>query len=377
MCYNSDMKIKLFEKRELSDYFVFNWQSSIAFILIMGAASAVCLFLQKMTTSDVHVPMIFVLAVLLIALTTDGYVYGILGAVASVFAVNWAFTYPYMKLDFSIYGYPLTFLTMLAVGMIVSTLVSRLRLQEKIKIESEKERMRANLLRSISHDLRTPLTSISGTIGMVLEEGDSLDKQQTSELLTDAKDNADWLYRMVENLLSITRMSGAGEIKKSNEVPEEVIGEVISKFSKNHPEIRISVSLPDEFFFVPMDAMLIEQLMLNLMDNAVIHGRTTSKINISVEKQEGFVKISVSDNGQGLDTELSRHLFDGSLQLSGRNAPDQNKFMGIGLMVCKTIAEAHGGRISFENNPGGGARFSFTLSLEDQKNDYQRQDFSG
>ena len=360
------MKVKLFDKKELSDYFVFNWQSTLSFILIMCAASAVCLFLQKMTTSDVHVPMIFVLAVLLIALTTDGYVYGILGAVASVFAVNWAFTYPYMKLDFSIYGYPLTFLTMLAVGMIVSTLVSRLRLQEKIKLESEKERMRANLLRSISHDLRTPLTSISGTLGMVLEEGDSLDKQQTSELLTDAKDNADWLYRMVENLLSITRMSGIGEIKKNNEVPEEVIGEAISKFSKSHPEIKINVKLPEDFFFVPMDAMLVEQLLLNLMDNAAVHGKTTDEIDISVERIDNYVQISVADNGQGLDSELSRHLFDGSLQLSGKNASDKNKFMGIGLMVCKTIAEAHGGSISAESIPGSGAKFSFTLSLEEQ-----------
>ena len=245
----------------------------LIYFVAMGLASALCALLQKVSTSDVHVPMIFVLMVLIIALMTDGYFYGFLAAVTSVIAVNWAFTYPYAELNFTIYGYPLTFVTMLAVGFAVSTLAARVKEQNRIKFEAEQEKMRANLLRAISHDLRTPLTSISGAISAVLDSGDSLSNAQRLELLSDARKDADWLYRMVENLLSITRISGdkPGAIKKEDEVLEEVLSEVVVKFKKKNPDITVSVTVPDDLFFVPMDAMLVEQLLMNLMDNQPHH----------------------------------------------------------------------------------------------------------
>ena len=190
----------------------------LIFFSTLGVASAICAMLMRTTTSDVHVPLIFVLAVLIISLSTDGYFYGFLAAFVSVVFVNFAFTFPYLKLDFTIYGYPLTFMTMLAVGFATSTLTARLKAQEKLHMESEREKMRANLLRAISHDLRTPLTAISGSISTVLEGDEVLTKQQKNELLLDAKKDAEWLCRMVENLLSITRMNGAdmGGITKND-----------------------------------------------------------------------------------------------------------------------------------------------------------------
>ena len=146
----------------LKKYMPLSWKGWLIFLCAMVGGATVCAFLSQITTSDVHVPMIFVLVVLVISLLTDGYFYGILAAVVSVFAVNWAFTFPYMKLDFSIYGYPLTFITLLAVGVAASTLMSTTKAWERLRQESEMEKMRANLLRSISHDLRTPLTSING-----------------------------------------------------------------------------------------------------------------------------------------------------------------------------------------------------------------------
>lgn len=172
----------------------------LIFLLTLGAASLICALLQRITSSDVHVPMIFVLAVLIVSLSTDGYFYGILAAIVSVIGVNYAFTYPYMKLDFSVYGYPLTFMTMLAVGFASSTLASRLRIQEQLRIETEREHMRANLLRALSHDLRTPLTSISGSITTVLDEDEALSPSMKQELLIGAKRDAEWLCRMVENI---------------------------------------------------------------------------------------------------------------------------------------------------------------------------------
>lgn len=337
------------------------------FFAAMVSACLLCLSMRKISTSDVYVPLVFVLMTLIVSLCTEGYFYGLLSAIASVFAVNWAFTYPYWKLDFSIYGYPLTFLTMLAVGFAVSSLTSRLKAQEKIKMESEREKMRANLLRAVSHDLRTPLTTISGSIGAVLGDNGSLTDGECRELLTDAKNDAEWLCSMVENLLSITRIEGdsSNPITKQPEMLEEVISETVVNFKKHHPDVRVSVSVPETLFFVEMDAMLIEQVLLNLMDNAVIHGGSTDKIQIAVTTENGFAAVKVSDNGRGIDRQLLDRLFDGSIQLSGKKNVDDTRSMGIGLSVCRTIIEAHGGSISARNLPGSGAEFTFTLPMED------------
>ena len=226
--------------------------------------------------------------------------------------------------------------------------------------------MRANLLRAISHDLRTPLTAISGSIATVLEDSGALSREQKNELLLDAKQDADWLCRMVENLLSITRISGGemGQIQKEGEILEEVFSEAVMNFRKRHEEVNISVSVPEETLLLPMDAMLIEQVLLNLMDNALVHGRGTTRIRLDARYEGGFAVIGVEDNGGGVAPELLPHLLDGSLQLSGRGGADSSRCMGIGLSVCRTIVEAHGGSLRAENLPEG-ARFEFTLPLED------------
>lgn len=363
------MKKLLQKTREL---FPLSWKGWVIFCLSMAAGSGICSMLQKISTSDVHVPMIFVLIVLIISMLTDGYFYGILAAVASVFAVNWAFTYPYNKLDFSIYGYPLTFLTMLAVGIAASTLATRLKETQKLKLEAEREKTRANLLRSVSHDLRTPLTSISGSISAILEDDGSLPDEGKTELLENAKADADWLYRMVENLLSITRISGSGteEISKTDELLEEVLSEAVMNFKKRNPDIAVHISVPEEIMFVPMDAMLIEQVLVNLLDNAVTHGKTTDSISVTAEDGENHITVSIRDNGEGIDLRLLPHLFDGSLSFEGTRGTDGNRFMGIGLTVCRTIIEAHGGSISARNDKNGGAEFRFTLKKGEYSDEY-------
>ena len=350
-------------------YFRFYLQGWLIFVLTLGTASVICGLLQRITSSDVHVPLIFVLAVLIVSLSTDGYFYGLLAAVVSVIGVNYAFTYPYMKLDFSVYGYPLTFMTMLAVGFASSTLASHLRIQEQLRVETERERMRANLLRSISHDLRTPLTTISGSIATVLEE-DALTDEAKRELLYGAKMDAEWLCRMVENILSVTRISGEpGGLVKSDELLEEVLSEAIQRFRQRPDAVPVSVSVPQEARLLPMDPTLIEQVLSNLMDNAVTHGTGLTQIWIEVRNADGEVVVSVRDNGCGINNKLLPHLFDGNLQLSGRGRSDDSRFMGIGLSVCRTIVEAHGGRIWAENVPEGGAEFCFTLPEGGQSDD--------
>lgn len=339
----------------------------LIYLLTMGAASAVCLLLQRVSTSDVHVPIIFVLVTLVVSLLTDGYFYGILAALTSVVAVNYAFTYPYWSLDFTPYGYPLTFMTMLAVGFAVSTLTTRVQEQEQLRVESEREKVRANLLRAVSHDLRTPLTAISGSISVVLDGEDTLTQQQR-ELLSDAREDADWLCRMVENLLSVTRIGdeARGSLHKQEEALEEVLGAAVLAFRKRNPDTQVQVSVPEELLLVPMDPVLIQQVLMNLMDNAVVHGVNTSCVRVSAERRGPLARVRVSDNGRGIDRLVMEHLFDGTLPFGGERTGDSTRGMGIGLTVCRTIVEAHGGSISARNLPQGGAEFEFTLPLEEE-----------
>ena len=344
-------------------------QGWLVYVLAIAAASALCLLLQRVSTSDVHVPLIFVLAVLVVSLLTKGYFYGLLAALTSVFAVNYAFTEPYYKMDFTAYGYPLTFMTMTAVGCAVSALTGLVQERQRLRTESEREKVRANLLRAVSHDLRTPLTGISGSLTAVLENRGELNEEQTRTLLADAREEADWLCRMVENLLSVTRIGDgpSGRIHKQEELPEEVIGAAVLAFHKHNPGLSVKVSVPEEPVFVPMDPVLIQQVLGNLMENAVAHGGQVSAIELRAEMEPGQLRITVADDGCGIDKALLEHLFDGSRPLHD----DTERGMGIGLTVCRTIVEAHGGQISARNRPEGGAEISFTLPTGETEDDDQ------
>ena len=225
--------------------------------------------------------------------------------------------------------------------------------------------MRANLLRAISHDLRTPLTSIIGTINTVLENEDSLSREKKTELLSEAKSDAQWLIRMVENLLSVTRIGdGEAHIEKQIEVVEEILGEAVGKFKKQHADMKVAVSAPEELLMVPMDAMLIEQVLLNLMENSVAHGKGVTAIEVSAKHCGEYARFSVLDNGCGLEQKDIPNLFSGYLsQLNDQKTVDSKRNMGIGLSVCTSIVRVHGGEISARNRDSGGAEFSFTLPL--------------
>ncbi|MDD3164890.1 MAG: ATP-binding protein, partial [Oscillospiraceae bacterium] len=276
--------------------------------------------------------------------------------------------YPYFAFNFTLAGYPLTFLTMLVVSISTGTLVSGNKEHEKMRLETEREKMRANLLRAVSHDLRTPLTAIIGTINTVLENDEALSRETKTKLLSGAREDTQWLIRMVENLLSITRIEGQdAKIEKQPEAVEEVLGEAVRKFRKQCPGLIVHVSVPDDLLMVPMDAILIEQVLLNLMENAAEHGQTVSEINVSVISRGRFAVFSVIDNGVGLDLKELPRLFSGYLGTAVHSGgADSKRNMGIGLSVCTTIIHAHGGQISAENVAGGGAAFRFTLPLEDE-----------
>ena len=237
--------------------------------------------------------------------------------------------------------------------------------QRKILVESEKEKMRSNLLRAISHDLRTPLTSILGASSAILENKDQLDAQTHDKLIDDIREDSQWLIRMVENLLSVTRISeGDATVRKSPEAAEEIVADAIARVKSRFPKQTVQVRVPDEFLLVPMDATLIEQVIINLLENAIKHSGKDAPIELTVTREENFAVFEVRDHGKGISQADIPYLFEG-YEVRGQRSSDSSRGMGIGLSICNSIVRAHGGKITVTNKQSGGASFTFTLPIDE------------
>lgn len=339
------------------------WRNAGVTLGLLGATALICAGMNGIARSSAASSLIFVLCIHVVARLTNGYAWGIAASLAAVLLVNFVFTYPFMEFNFTIAGYPLTFVTMLTVSISTSALTTAVKKQERLRLEGEKVKMRADLLRSVSHDLRTPLTSIAGSASVLLDSPE-LPEDKRRELLGGIRDDSEWLIGMVENLLSITRVGGEGaQIQKMPEAVEEVVADAVRKFRKLYPELPVETEVPEEVLFVPMDAVLICQVLTNLLENAVLHGRTTSRITVRVTSGAGRAKFVVEDDGGGIDAEALPLLFEDK---PAGAAPVDSKGrhnMGIGLTVCRTIVKAHGGDMSAANRPGGGTVFWFELPL--------------
>lgn len=323
------------------------------------------IWMQEIFDTKSLIPMIFVLGVFLISMKTQGYFWGITASLLSVLAVNYAFTYPYYAFDLISPECLASAFVMLVVATLTGTLTTQIKHQEKIKAETEKEHMRANLLRAVSHDLRTPLTTIYGSSSAIIENYDSLNKEQQLKLLGEMRQDSEWLIRMVENLLSVTRIDGGNvQLAKSPTVLEELIDAVLIKFHKHCPNQAVLVDIPEEFISIPMDAMLIEQVLINILQNAVDHATGMTELKLTVTTEADFALFCISDNGCGISTDRMEKLFTGYLDREQAPADGSRSNMGIGLSVCAAIIKAHDSEIHVNNNATGGASFSFRLKLE-------------
>lgn len=343
-------------------------RNAIIMLLLHLCALLLCMNFDRYGYADDTAPVIFVLAVFLTGFFTDGYLWSLLGSMLSVFVVNYFFTPPYSQLSFSGPGYPVTFVTLFVVGILTSTMTVRARDRQRLQAENEKERTRGNLLRAVGHDLRTPLTAISGAINTVLEQQETLPAEKQRELLKNAEEESRWLIHMVENLLTITRLGGEGETRLTTqpEAVEEVMAGAAAKFRRRYPQVPVRLSAPEELLMAPMDATLMEQVLLNLLENAVVHGGRVQNITLTARRRQNRAVLRVEDDGEGIAPYLLENLFDGMRTRAEQSGSDHRN-MGIGLTVCRTIVQAHGGTITARNRREGGACFEITLPLKEEE----------
>lgn len=241
--------------------------------------------------------------------------------------------------------------------------------EEKNRINIEKEKLKNNLLRSISHDLRTPLTGIAGGADFIRLNYNDLDKKETLDILNDIVTDATWLSGLVENLLNMTRIQdGKLIINYSNEVIDDIIEEVVTKVSKRCTTHKLISLKPDKVILVPMDGQLIIQVLVNLIDNAFKHTKSKSTVWLSSYVQQNCVVFEVKDNGGGINSTKLPNIFDSFYTAQISNS-DKQRGMGLGLSICKSIVNAHNGNIVAENNEIGGATFKVILPLEVQNNE--------
>lgn len=338
--------------------------------VILALCFLACLILQYIFKEDTAlIPSVFVLGTFLTSVLTEGYVCGVCVAFLSVLAVNFAFTFPFFAFDFTIPENIISAIILLVVTVVTCSLTTKIKRAEILKAESEKERMRANLLRGISHDLRTPLTTIYSSGTVMLDNYENFSAKQHKQMLKGITEDALWLTKMVENLLSVTRLDkNSVEIIKTNTALDELVDSVLLKFSKSCPKNAVEVNIPEELVFIPMDAILIEQVIINILENAVQHAKGMTKLTLKVFVSGNKAVFEICDNGCGISENKLKNIFSG--YLSEDKAPSGNKKnSGIGLSVCASIIKAHGGSITAHNLKKGGSMFRFTLNLEEDNND--------
>ena len=360
-------------REELNQRHRRSWGIFLLFFLAATVASFI--FQQIASDPSLNIAMLYVLGLFIVARYTDGYIYGLLFAAGSVISVNYFFTVPYGNLNFTMEGYQVTFVGMLIIAMITSAMTTNMKeqarilaKQEKELMEAQKEKMRANLLRAVSHDLRTPLTGIIGNSESYLEMEEQLTAEEKRALIVHIQEDANWLLNMVENLLSVTRIHNeTAKVNKSLEAVDEVVASSVARFKKRFPGAEVKVKVPDDFIMVMMDAMLIEQVIINILQNAQMHANSRKPQEVIVEDKEDRVVFRLRDYGDGIDESRMTTIFDGEgYHADSDRQQDSYKGMGIGLSICQTIILAHGGKLSALNHSEG-AEFRFTLPKEKEE----------
>ena len=296
-------------------------------LTLLGIATALAfLFFSFVSENTANIALLYIVVQILIARYTNGYLHVLFSSVFSVICINFFFTYPFFRLNFTLSGYPVTF-----IGMLIITLLT------------------------------------TATTSSLLSDGSILSDAEKRELLENIENDSSWLLNMVENLLSVTRINDTvtHQVNKTPEIVEEVVAEAVQRLKKRFPSASIIVHVPTDYLLIPMDAILIEQVLINLLENALIHSGSSHSPELTVTDHPDHVTFCVKDFGHGLNPDVIPDIFSGICHNTG--SVDSHKGMGIGLSICKTIIDAHNGYIEAKNHTNG-ALFLFTLPKEEEEN---------
>lgn len=341
----------------------------LVMLICQAVATGIALALDALGFSDATIVIVFVLGVLVTAILTDGQRYSLLASFVSILCYNFFLIEPRLSLAIDGIDYAGTITAMIIFALLASSLVTNLRRSVRLSMEAtmmaEREQLRANLLRSVSHDLRTPLTSISGNADMLLDREANLTAESRTQLLRDIYDDASWLKQVVENLLAVTRLEdGDVRLNTDIELVDDVIEEAMRHVSKDADEHHIVVVPSSELLLARMDPQVIVQVIVNLVNNAITHTQPGSTITILSRREGPMVAVEVADDGPGVSEADKDQIFE-LFYTAGDRGADSGRSMGLGLPLCRSIVRAHGGTIRVEDALPHGARFIFTLPAEE------------
>lgn len=331
------------------------WLFSILSVAACTAAAA--LMFPYFEAADLA--MIYLLGVVITAGWTSTWP-SLLSVSLSVASFDYFFVPPYYTFSVSEVKYLVTFIVMFVVSIVISRLTLQLRQHaeetHKALLKAEMEGMRSTLLSSISHDLRTPLTAITGAVSTLLKDDVAINEANRLDLLQTIYEEAERLNRIVKNVLDITRLeSGAIRIEKELQSLEEIVGVVLNRLEGRLNDHPLTLNIPGNLPFVAADALLIEQVFMNLFENAIKYTPKGSPFDISAFESHHLVTLELADRGPGITPGEEERVFEKFVH-GGKGGG-----VGLGLAVCRAIISAHGGKIWAENRPGGGAVFRCTL----------------
>lgn len=239
------------------------------------------------------------------------------------------------------------------------------REKEAAAVLAESEQLRANLLRTISHDLRTPLTSISGNASNLMSNSCNFDEKTKQQIYSDIYEDSMWLIDLVENLLYATRIEeGRMALNTSTELLSEIIEDALQHVSRKSGRHKLSTVFEDDLLLVRADARLVVQVIVNIIDNAIKYTQTGSAIAVTVKKHGSMAEVQIADTGKGIPDEEKGRIFD-KFYCGTNKIADNRRSLGLGLYLCKVIVKAHGGTIYVTDNQPHGAVFCFTLPLKE------------
>ena len=329
------------------------------YLISIGLVFIMTLFGEfvKRKLEPTNIVMFYLLAVVIAAIRW-GQGPAIVTSILSVLAFDFFLVPPYLTLSVADLQYIFTFIAFLVVGIVISTLASKTREQV---IQRQKEKLQNALLNSISHDLRTPLSSITGSLSALLDHDAGLDDLTRKELLETAFTESDRLNQLVGNLLDMTRMeAGALQINRKACELRDVLGVTLEQLKENIGARNIRIDIPKDFPEISVDFLFMMKVFFNLIDNSLKYSPVDTPIDIRAAAFKDKVKIEIKDQGVGIPKGDLKHIFEKFYRIA---RPQQVTGTGLGLSICKGIIEAHGGEITAENNLDRGATFIITIPL--------------